>query len=129
MVRLTTKRDPRIIVGVAQECLAPSWQLPLSIRILSINNKTVSALGHWLISLIDILPVGQILTSACLHTAISIFMRSTIAPQHLNPFEFTLLPLVLEKLGWFFPRSSSPCFFAYCNFVVVQKDNVYPCEI
>ena len=30
--------------------------------------------------------------------------------------------LVLEKLGWVCPRSSSPCFFAYCNFVVVKSE-------
>ena len=48
MVRVTNKHDPHITAGVAQEWLARSGQLPLSIRILAYNNnlETVSALAN-----------------------------------------------------------------------------------
>ena len=80
VVRVTSKHDPHIIAGIAQEWLARSGQLPLSIRISAYNNnlKTVSA------------PVGPILTSASLQAVIGVFMRSTIMPLHLNPFDFPL---------------------------------------
>ena len=45
VVRVTSKHDPRIIAGVAQEWLARSGQLPLSIHILAHNNKPVSSLS------------------------------------------------------------------------------------
>ena len=48
VVRVTSKHDPQIITGIAQEWLARSGQLPLSIRISAFNNnlKTVSALAN-----------------------------------------------------------------------------------
>ena len=48
VVRVTNKHDPHITAGVAQEWLARSGQLPLSIRILAYNNnlETVSALAN-----------------------------------------------------------------------------------
>ena len=45
VVRVTSKHDPHIIAGVAQEWLARSGQLPLSIRILARNVQTVPALA------------------------------------------------------------------------------------
>ena len=45
VVRVTSKHDPHIIAGVAQEWLARSGQLPLSIHILAHNNKPVSSLS------------------------------------------------------------------------------------
>ena len=45
VIRDRNKRDPHIIAGVAQEWLARSGQLPLSIRILTFYNETVSALA------------------------------------------------------------------------------------
>ena len=44
VVRVRSNNDPHIIAGVAQEWLARSGQLPLSIRILALDNKPVSAL-------------------------------------------------------------------------------------
>ena len=46
VVRVTSSNDPHIIAGVAQEWLARSGQLPLTIRILAYNNKPVSALSN-----------------------------------------------------------------------------------
>ena len=40
-----SKHDPHIIAGVAQEWLARSGQLPLSIRILAFYNETIAALA------------------------------------------------------------------------------------
>ena len=90
VARVRSNNDPHIIAGVAQEWLARSGQLPLSIRILDL---TINQSQHCMISLIDIPPVGPILTSACFQTAFSNFMRSATTPLHLNPFDFTLFTM------------------------------------
>ena len=84
--------------GIAREWLARSGQLPLSIRILHIL-VTFEHSQHWSISLINILPVGPILTSICLSVTIDIFMQP---PLYSNPFDSNAQTMRRTWMSWTF---------------------------
>ena len=83
-VRVTSNHNSNITTGIAQEWLARSGQLPLSICIFSsdYHDEAITALAY-IINQYSL--VGPILTFTYLSVTIDIF---AITPLYSNPFDF-----------------------------------------